>query len=51
MYHKADRKESIMEGMEETNARVAKVLAPYYLELIRKDIQREKEEAQKNGQT
>lgn len=28
-----------MEGMEETNARVAKVLAPYYLELIRKDIQ------------
>lgn len=48
---KADGKENTMEGMEETNARVAKVLAPYYLELIRKDIQREKEEAQKNGQT
>lgn len=40
-----------MEGMEETNARVAKALAPYFLELIRKDIQREKEEeAQQNGQ-
>ncbi len=50
MSDKADGKENTMEGMEETNARVAKVLAPYYLELIRKDIQREKEEAQKNGQ-
>ena len=51
MSDNADGKENIMEGMEETNARVAKVLAPYFLELIRKDIQREKEEAQKNGQT
>lgn len=48
--YKTDRKENTMEGMEETNARVAKALAPYYLDLIRKDIQREKEEAQKNGQ-
>jgi len=50
MSDNTDGKENTMEGMEETNARVAKVLAPYYLELIRKDIQREKEEAQKNGQ-
>lgn len=35
-----------MQGMEEVNARVAKALAPYFLELIRKDIQREREQTQ-----